>query len=77
MLNGMECWVVKNQHENKISVGEIRMLCWMCGETRRDRITSDNIRERVGVAPVVENMVENRLGWFGHVDRRPVNSVLR
>jgi len=24
-------------------------------------------RERVGVAPIVENMVENRLRWFGHV----------
>ncbi|KAH1035168.1 hypothetical protein AAZX31_20G076200 [Glycine max] len=35
------------------------------------------IRERVGVAPIVEKMVENRLRWFGHVERRPVDSVVR
>jgi len=34
-------------------------------------------RERVGVAPTVEKMVENRLRWFGHVERRLVNVVVR
>jgi len=34
-------------------------------------------RERVGVAPIVEKLVENRLRWFGHVDRRPVDAVVR
>jgi len=32
--------------------------------------------ERVRVAPIVENMVETRLRWFGHVGRRPVDSVV-
>jgi len=27
--------------------------------------------ERVGVAPIVEKLVENRVRWFGHVERRP------
>jgi len=42
----------------------------MCGKTRRDMIRNDTIREResVGVAPIVVNMVENRL-WFEHVER--------
>jgi len=39
-------------------------------------IRNDNIRERVGVAPVVEKMVENRLTCFGHVERRPVDFVV-
>jgi len=45
-----------------------------------DRIRNDHIRERErewGVAPIVEKMVENRLRWFGHVERRPVDSVVR
>ena len=27
----------------------------------------------LGLAPIVEKMVENRLRWFGHVERRPVD----
>jgi len=42
-----------------------------------DKITNDHIRESVGVAPIVEKMVENRLRWFGHVERRPIDSVVR
>ena len=35
------------------------------------------ILESVGVAPIVKKMVENRLGWFGHVERRLVDSMVR
>jgi hypothetical protein len=45
MLLGPECWAVKNQHENRISVAEIRMLLWMGGKTRHVGIRSDSIRE--------------------------------
>jgi hypothetical protein len=31
----------------------------------------------VRVAPIVEELVENRLRWFGHVERRPVDTVVR
>jgi hypothetical protein len=50
---------------------------WMSGKNRRDRIRNDTIRERVGVAPIVEKLVENRLRWFGHVERRLVDAVVR
>ncbi|KAG5089608.1 hypothetical protein JHK86_002220 [Glycine max] len=33
----------------------------MCGKTRQNKIRNETIRERVGVAPIVEKMVENRL----------------
>jgi len=46
MLYETECRAVKNQHENKISIEMMGMLCWMCGKTRRDKIRNDNIRER-------------------------------
>lgn len=35
------------------------------------------ILESVGVTPIVENMVENRLRWYGHVERKPVDYVVR
>jgi hypothetical protein len=31
----------------------------------------------VGVAPIVEKLVENGLRWFGNVERRPVDAVVR
>ncbi|KAH1239249.1 Phospholipid-transporting ATPase 3 [Glycine max] len=77
ILYGTKCWAVKSQHETKVGVAEMRMLRWMCGKTRQDKIRNGAIRERVGVAPIVEKMVENRLRWFGHVERRPVDSVVR
>ncbi|KAL5139739.1 LINE-1 retrotransposable element ORF2 protein [Glycine soja] len=77
ILYGTECWAVKSQHETKVGVAEMRMLRWMCDKTRQDKIRNGAIRERVGVAPIVEKMVENRLRWFGHVERRPVDSVVR
>ncbi|RZC17970.1 Malignant T-cell-amplified sequence 1, partial [Glycine soja] len=77
ILYGTKCWAVKSQHENKVGAAEMRMLRWMCGKTRQDKIRNEAIRERVGVAPIVEKMVENRLRWFGHVERKPVDSAVR
>jgi hypothetical protein len=72
-----QCCAVKNQHENnKISGAEMRMLHWMCGKSRQERIMND-IRERVGVAPIVENLVETQLRWFRYVERRHVDSAVR
>ena len=46
------------------------MLRGMSEYTLKDRIRNDHIRERVGVALISKKMVENRLRWFGHVQRR-------
>jgi hypothetical protein len=53
------------------------MLRWICGHTRRDRVRNDGIRERLGVAPVEEKLVQHRLRWFGHMQRRPVEAPIR
>jgi len=55
---------LRNKHENQVSLAEMRMLHWMSGKTRRDRIRNDTIIKRVVVASIVEKMVENRLMWF-------------
>ena len=43
VLYGSECWVVKGQHEHNIGVAEMRMLRWMYGHTRKNKIQSDLI----------------------------------
>ncbi|RXH87902.1 hypothetical protein DVH24_037547 [Malus domestica] len=35
------------------------------------------IRGRVGVAEIERNIRENRLQWFGHMKRRPVDAPVR
>lgn len=45
MLYMTKCWAVKNQHENKVSVAEMRILHWMCG--RLDMIELE-MKESVG-----------------------------
>jgi hypothetical protein len=55
----------------------MRMLRWICGNTRRDRVRNDDIRERLGVAPVEENLVQHRLKWFGYIQRRPAETPVR
>lgn len=39
----------------------MRMLCYVWGNTREDKIKSENIRESIVVAYIVENKVENSL----------------
>ena len=77
MLYGAECWPTKKQHVPKISVAEMRMLRWSCGHTRRDRIRNDDIRDKLGVAPIEEKLVQHRLRWFGHLQRRPPEAPVR
>ncbi|CAL5373127.1 unnamed protein product [Camellia sinensis] len=77
MLYGTECWATKKQHVDKMSVAEMRMLRWMCGKTRQDRIRNECIREWVGVAPIEDKLRENRLRWFGHIQRRPTEAVVK
>ncbi|KAL6524564.1 hypothetical protein OROHE_016235 [Orobanche hederae] len=77
LLYGTECWAVKQCHVQKMNVAEMRMLRWMCGHTKKDRLRNEVIREKVRVASTEDKMMENRLRWFGHVRRRPVDAPVR
>jgi hypothetical protein len=48
MMYDAECWATKGQHIQKISVAEMRMLRWICGHTRKDKIINDDIRDKLG-----------------------------
>ena len=55
----------------------MRMIRWICGYTRIDRIRNGVIRDLVKVAPIEDKMRETRLRWFGHVKRSVDASVRR
>ncbi|KAF3643040.1 Lysine--tRNA ligase [Capsicum annuum] len=77
ILYGAECWPVKNSHFQKLKVAEMRMLRWMCGLTRGDRVKNEIIREKVRVTSMEDKMREGRLRWFGHVMRRGTDAPVR
>ena len=47
-------------HVQQISVAEMRMLRWICGHTRKDRVQNNDIRVRLEVAPIEEKLVQRR-----------------
>ena len=49
----------------------------MFGKTRQDRIRNECIREWVGVTPIEDKLRENRLRWFGHIQRRATETVVK
>jgi hypothetical protein len=53
------------------------MLRWICDHIIKDRVRNDDIRERLGVAPVEEKFVQHRLRWFGHMQRRLTEAPIR
>ena len=67
----------KETHAQKMSVAEMRMLHWMCGNTQRDKVRNEDIRTKIDVASIEEKIRENRLRWFGHVRRRPTDVPVR
>ena len=48
---------------------EMRMVRWMCGVIRFNRIRNEVIKEKLGVKIIKNKMREVRLGCFGHIKR--------
>ena len=60
-----------------MNVAEMKMLRWMCGYTRLDRIRNECIRQKLGVVSIEEKLREDRLRWFGHISRRSRDAPVR
>lgn len=52
------------------------MLRRMCDNTKIDKVRDENIHMKVNVVLTVEK-IKNRLIWFGHIYRRPTESMYR
>jgi len=61
LLYGVECWPIKKTQVQRLMVAEMRMIRWMCGYTRLNRIRNVVISERVGVAPLEDKLRKTRL----------------
>ena len=70
MMYGADTWAVKKAQEKKLDVAEMRMLIWMSGVTKLDRIRNERIRGTTKVGEISKKVQEIRLKWYGHVLRR-------
>lgn len=54
----------------------MRMLGWIIENTRKYRIQNEEIRLKIRVTPIDEEMSESHLRWFGHVQKRAINALV-
>ena len=69
LLYGSETWTLTAKTRSKIRATEMKVLRGIKGVTRRDRIRNTNIREELGIMDILELIEQNRLRWYGHVQR--------
>jgi len=48
-----ETWPMKVEHELKMNRTEISMIRWMCGVNLNERKKSEELRELLGLEPVI------------------------
>ena len=77
MTYGLEAAPLKKTEARKLDVTEMKMLRWMSGVTRMDRVRNDHIRGTVKVTEVSKKVQEARLRWYGHLMRREEQHVAR
>ena len=73
LMYGTECCPIRKSHVRRTRVVEIRMIRWMCGHMRFDKIRNEVIRGRICIE---DKMRDARLRWFGHI-RRSMDAPMR
>ncbi|KAK3516294.1 hypothetical protein QTP70_009424 [Hemibagrus guttatus] len=74
MLYGLETVSLRKRQESELEVAELKMLRFSLGVTRLDRIRNEYIRGTAHVGRLGDKVREARLRWFGHVQRREMQS---
>ena len=77
LLYGAETWATTRGQEARLEVNAMRMLRWMCGVTRRDKIRNEHIRGTTRVVQASKKITEKRLKWYGHVRRLKEEHIMR
>ena len=70
MVYGLETVAVTKKQVEEMEIGEMKMLRFTMGLTRKDKIRNEYIRSTIKVEWLGMKMREGRLRWYGHVMRR-------
>ena len=67
---------MREAEQNLVEKIEMRMLRWMMGIKRIEKIRTEEIRARAGVAKISEKVREAIPRWLGHVERKTEGDVV-
>ena len=70
VLYGMEPVVVTERMMKKMEAAELKMVRWALGVTFKDKVRNKYIWGTAKIRRIGEKLREERLRWFGHVNRR-------
>ena len=71
-----ETWTLRESEKQSLLTFEMRCLRSILGVNLRQRLRNTIIRQQLGVQKtIIECVQSRRLKYFGHVNRRPVNSA--
>ncbi|CAK9296394.1 unnamed protein product [Gordionus sp. m RMFG-2023] len=75
ILYSSETWPTKESDEGSLQTMKMRMLRMIAGVTRKDKVRSTRILNSLKVVPIQTKLMVNRLRWYGHTMRRPMNYI--
>jgi len=61
MLHGSESWPVRKENEVAFQRAEMRMVRWIYNVKVKDRVSSKELRERLGTDDIILILQQNRL----------------
>src|SRR3989441_1519854 len=70
LVYGSETWAMKKVDLQRLLRTENSMVRWMSGVTLKDRRTSEELKQVLGVGSVDRVISRGRLRWYGHVERK-------
>ncbi len=77
LIYGSESWVLTTADRSRIQAAEMRPLRTMVGKTRRDRVRNIEVREEVGVCPILNRIDAAHLRWLGYLERMDEERMAR
>ena len=75
MLYGLETVALTKSQEAELEVAELKMLRFVLGVTRMDRIRNEYIRWSTQIGRFGDKVREARLRWFGYVQRSDIGYI--
>ena len=60
----------QKKEDHLLNKTEMRMLRWIQGISLKDHVRSEEIRNRLNVMLIVDQVTKRRLSWYGHNSKK-------